>query len=66
MHHQSEAINERLAELEEAYLETDDVTDDSESDTEIDSKTGSKTGSNPLEPSLGNDRPRRGPPDAPF
>lgn len=58
MHHQSEAINEQLAELEETYLETGDVTADPESGTDI--------GSNPMERSMENEGPSRGSTDAPF
>jgi len=58
MHHQSEAINEQLADLEQTYLETGDVTADPEGDTEI--------GSNPMERSMKNEGPSRGSPDAPF
>jgi len=52
MHHQSEAINEQLADLEETYLETGDVTADPEGDTEI--------GSNPMERSMKNEGPSPG------
>jgi len=48
MHHQSGAINEQLAELEQTYLKTGDVTADPESGTEI--------GSNPMERSMENER----------
>jgi len=58
MHHQSGAINEQLAELEQTYLKTGDVTADPESGTEI--------GSNPMERSMENEGPSRGSTDAPF
>ncbi len=58
MHHQSEAISEQLAELEETYLETGDVTANPEGSTEI--------GSNPMERSMENEGPSRGSTDAPF
>jgi len=58
MHHQSRAINEQLAELEQTYLKTGDVTADPESGTEI--------GSNPMERSMENEGPSRGSTDAPF
>jgi len=58
MHQQSEAINERLVELEEGYLETGDVTADPEGGTE--------TGSNPTERAMGTEGPSRGSTDAPF
>jgi hypothetical protein len=58
MHHQSEAINEQLADLEETYLETGDVTADPEG--------GSEIGSNPMERSMENEGPSRGSTDAPF
>jgi hypothetical protein len=58
MHHQSEAINEQLADLEWTYLETGDVTADPEGGTEI--------GSNPMERSMGNEGASRGSTDDPF
>jgi hypothetical protein len=58
MHQQSEAINERLAELEVSYLETGDVTADPEGGTEI--------GSKPMERSTENEKPPRGSTDTPF
>jgi len=58
MHHQSEAINEQLAELETTYLETGDVGADPED--------GPRVGSNPMERSMQSEGPSRGSPDAPF
>ncbi|MFA9518294.1 hypothetical protein ACERIT_13950 [Halopenitus sp. H-Gu1] len=53
MHHQSEAINEQLAELEELYLETGDVT--------IVPEESDGVGSNPMERSMREEGPSRGP-----
>ena len=58
MHHQSDAINGQLAELEDIYLETGDVTAAPEDSTEV--------GSNPMERAMQEERPSRGSPDAPF
>lgn len=58
MHHQSDAINEQLAELETTYLETGDV--------EANPEDGPRVGSNPMERSMRNEGPSRGSPDAPF
>lgn len=56
MHQQSGAINEQLAELEQTYLKTGDVTADPEDGTEV--------GSNPMERST--EGPSSGSTDAPF
>jgi hypothetical protein len=58
MHHQSEAISDQLAELEQTYLETGDVTADPEKSAEV--------GSNPMERAKQNEGTSRGSPDAPF
>jgi len=58
MHHQSESINERLAELERAYLDTGEVAADPEGAT--------GTGPAPIEQSAGEETPSHGAPDAPF
>jgi hypothetical protein len=61
MHHQSEAINDQLAELEERYLETGDVTVVPEDADEV--------GSTPMERSKREESPSRGPAgnsEAPF
>ncbi|GAB7012326.1 hypothetical protein [Halolamina salina] len=58
MHHQSTEINDQLAELEEKYLETENVTVVPEESDEV--------GSNPMERSMENESPSRGSPDAPF
>jgi hypothetical protein len=58
MHHQSDAINDQLAELEETYLKTGDVTADPEDSADV--------GSNPMERAMQQERPSRGSPDAPF
>ncbi|WP_207592839.1 hypothetical protein [Halomontanus rarus] len=56
MHHQSEAINDQLEELEETFLETGSVTHEPEG----------TVGSNPMERAMREERPSRGGPDAPF
>jgi len=56
MHHQSEAINEQLGEVEEAYIETGSVRHEPEGDI----------GSNPMERAKQRERPSRGDPEAPF
>jgi hypothetical protein len=58
MHHQSEAINEQLAEIETTYLDTGDASATAEASPEI--------GSNPMERSMQAEGPSRGSPDAPF
>jgi hypothetical protein len=58
MHHQSEAISDQLAELEQKYLETGDVTAVPEDSAEV--------GSNPMERAMQNEGASRGSPDAPF
>lgn len=62
MHRQSEAINERLVELENAYLETGDVTANGEGGTE----SGTEGGSAPMERSVEPEGAGRGSSDAPF
>jgi hypothetical protein len=52
MHHQSEAINDQLAELEERFLETGDET--------VVPETADGIGSNPMERSLQQEEPSRG------
>jgi len=58
MHHQSDAINDQLAELERTYLETGDVTTEPQGSTDV--------GSNPMERSMENESASRGSRDAPF
>jgi hypothetical protein len=58
MHHQSNAINDQLAELEQTYLETGDVTADPEDSAAV--------GSNPMERAKRTEGADRGSPDAPF
>jgi hypothetical protein len=58
MHHQNEAISDQLAELEQTYLETGDVTAEPEDSAEV--------GSNPMERAMQNEGASRGSPDAPF
>jgi hypothetical protein len=58
MHHQSEAINEQLAELEETYLET--------GKTDVVPDDGPEVGSTPMERAMQAEGPNRGSPDAPF
>ncbi|MFB6228057.1 MAG: hypothetical protein ABEH88_05665 [Halobacteriales archaeon] len=58
MHHQAEAINDQLAELEERYLETGDVSADPEDSAAV--------GSTPMERARENEGPSRGSQDAPF
>ena len=58
MHHQSDAINDQLAELEETYLKTGEVTAEPEESADV--------GSNPMERAMQEEQPTRGSPDAPF
>ncbi|WP_181691611.1 hypothetical protein [Natronomonas sp. LN261] len=58
MHHQSEAINDQLAELETTYLETGDLTAGPEASAGV--------GSTPMERTGEREEPSRGSPDAPF
>jgi hypothetical protein len=58
MHHQSDAINEQLAEIEETYLANGDASAESEEASEV--------GSYPMERAMQNESPSRGSPDAPF
>jgi hypothetical protein len=58
MHHQSEAINGQLLELEEAFRETGDVT--------VMASDSPEVGSNPMERSMGQEGSSRGTDDAPF
>ncbi|MFB6075484.1 MAG: hypothetical protein ABEJ89_10770 [Haloarculaceae archaeon] len=58
LHHQSEAINDQLAELERKYLATGDVAVTPEDSADV--------GSNPMERTMRNERPSRGSSDAPF
>ena len=58
MHQQSEAISDQLAELEQKYLATGDVTVDPEDSAEV--------GSNPMERAMQNETASRGSPDSPF
>ncbi|WP_135536906.1 hypothetical protein [Halostella pelagica] len=58
MHHQSDAINDQLAELEEMYLATGDVS--------ADPADSAAVGSNPMERARENESTSRGSPDAPF
>ncbi|WP_144905960.1 hypothetical protein [Halobellus captivus] len=58
MHHQSDAISDQLAELEQTYLETGDVTTKPEDSAEI--------GSSPMERTMQNEGVSQGSPDAPF
>jgi len=58
MHHQSDAINEQLAEIEETYLESGDASTEPEDSPEV--------GSNPMERAMQNEGPSRGSQDAPF
>jgi hypothetical protein len=57
MHHQSEAINDQLGELEETYLETGDVATEPQN---------AGVGSNPMERAMQQEEPTPGSPDAPF
>lgn len=57
MHHQSDEINEQLAEIEEAYLDSGDVEAVPEENDDI--------GSNPMERAMREEGPSRGP-QAPF
>lgn len=58
MHHQSERINDQLAELDQKYLKTGDVTAEPEDSAEV--------GSNPMERAMQNEGTSRGSPNAPF
>lgn len=58
MHHQSEAINDKLAEIESEYLETGDVSVSPDQDDEI--------GSNPMERAMQVEGPSRGRQGPPF
>ncbi|MFD1647695.1 hypothetical protein [Haloarchaeobius litoreus] len=58
MHHQSNAINDQLAELERTFRRTGDVTVEPEDSAEV--------GSNPMERAMENEGASRGSPDAPF
>jgi hypothetical protein len=58
MHHQSDAINDQLAELERTYVETGDVTAAPEDSDAV--------GSNPMERAMREEEPSRGSPNAPF
>ncbi|GAA0204206.1 hypothetical protein [Halobaculum roseum] len=58
MHHLSDAINDQLAELEEKYIETGDVTVVPEDSPDV--------GSNPTERPMQTENAGRGTPDAPF
>ncbi|MFB6189898.1 MAG: hypothetical protein ABEI57_08435 [Halapricum sp.] len=58
MHHQSEPINEQLAEIEQRFRETGDVT--------VEPEDASEVGSNPMERAMRNEGPSRGSKDAPF
>lgn len=58
MHHQSEAINDQLAELEDAYLETGDVTAVPEESADV--------GSTPMERAKRNEGTTRGSQNVPF
>ena len=57
-HHRSDAINDRLAELERASLETGNVTVEPEDNADV--------GSNTMERAMQTDRASGGPPDTPF
>lgn len=58
MHQQSEAISDQLAELEQKYLATGDVTVDPEDSADV--------GSNPMERAKRNETASRGSPESPF
>lgn len=58
MHHQSEAINEQLVEIEEEYRDTGDPTADPQESSEV--------GSNPMERAMREEGPSRGSQNAPF
>jgi hypothetical protein len=58
MHHQSEAINEQLAEIEQGYLQTGDPTAEPDDSPQV--------GSNPMERVMKNEGASRGSQDAPF
>jgi hypothetical protein len=58
IHHQSEAISDQLAELEQPYLETGDVTAEPETSAEV--------RSNPMERAMQNEGASPGSPVAPF
>lgn len=58
MHHQSEAINDQLIELEETYLETGDVTTEPQHSSDMSSTPPGRT--------IQHEEPTQGSPDAPF
>jgi hypothetical protein len=58
IHHQSEAIREQLAELEQTYLDTGDVTDAPQDSADV--------GSKPMDRGMQGEGQRRGAPDTPF
>jgi hypothetical protein len=58
MHHQSDAINDQLAELERTFVETGDV--------QADPQDSATVGSNPMERAAQTEEASRGSPDAPF
>lgn len=58
MHHQSSAINDQLAEIEQEYIATGDATTKPEDSAEV--------GSNPMERAMQNEGASRGSSDAPF
>ncbi len=58
MHHQSEAINDQLAELETTFLETGETSVVPEDSTDV--------GSTPMERAMRSEGQSRGSPDAPF
>ncbi|WP_436925436.1 hypothetical protein [Halosimplex amylolyticum] len=58
MHHQSDAINDQLAELEETYVETGDPS--------VEPEDSAAVGSTPMERAKQNEGASRGSPDAPF
>jgi len=58
MHHQSEAINDQLGEIEEKYVETGDPT--------VEATESSEVGSNPMERSMREEGVSRGSPKSPF
>jgi hypothetical protein len=58
MHHQSDAINDQLEEIERKYRETGDET--------VEPEDSQAVGSNPMERAMKNEGPSRGSSDAPF
>lgn len=58
MHHKSGPINDQLAEIEQSYLDTGDVTGEPEDSAEV--------GSNPMERAMKNEGVSRGSQNAPF